>query len=245
MKIIYRFFINLVIWQFIFNNITKFNFRVLINYTTAQLLTMSTRNIYNFFLNLIFNRSDNLMFRVNTLPFGIPWNTLCDTNPKRIFWIGFTFTLMIYRQFILFKKTFLWPFKLGIFSFIYSIFGFDVSWFLNLFNFFSINIPHWVYVQYLLLYNNWLIWWSNIVNIKSLSINSLPKKPLKISLESELQGLDESDNKNISSNKKYYIILGVIILFFFNFLILKSCKLMTIMSFFCEIFYILFYYFIF
>jgi len=72
------------------------------------------------------------------------------------------------------KRIFLWPFKLGIFTFIYSILGFDVTWFLNLFNFFTLNVPQWVYIQYLTLYSNWINWWHDTVKIKSLNNVSLP-----------------------------------------------------------------------
>lgn len=74
------------------------------------------------------------------------------------------------------KRIILLPFKLGMFSFVYSIFGFDVSWFLNLFNYFSLNILYWVYIQYLSLYNNWLVWWNKIADIKSINTVSLAEK---------------------------------------------------------------------
>lgn len=133
---------------------------------------------------------------------------------KNIFWLSILFSLTIFRWFIYLKKIFLWPFKLGIFSFFYSLFGIDFSWFLGLFYFFYVNIPHWVYIQYLTLYNNWLNWWHSTVNIKNLNTIPLPER-LDKSKNLELgepvdSNLDESDNK-ISKNKKIILITLTII----------------------------------
>jgi len=116
--------------------------------------------------------TDNSILGKITIPLGLNWKSLCDTKPKKIYLLVFTATMLLYRSFILIKRIFLWPFKLGIFSFLFSIAGFDMTWFLNLFNLFTINIPSWVYVQYLSLYHNWLNWWYSTVNIKSLSLNN-------------------------------------------------------------------------
>ena len=69
--------------------------------------------------------------------------------------------------------------------------------------FYSINIPQWVYFQYLLLYNNWINWWSNIVDIKSLTITSIPNfksasKNKKVELETT--PLDDHENNIIKKN---------------------------------------------
>ena len=124
--------------------------------------------------------------------------------------------MIIYKQYILFKRFLLWPFKLGIFSFVFSIIGIDASWFLGWFNIFPLNIPQWVYFQYLILYNNWLNWWKNVGQIKNLSNVSVNKIP---SVNKSLRNFDldentlteNSDNK-IFNRKNLYILLGVLTL---------------------------------
>ena len=119
-------------------------------------------------------------------------STLTDTHSKRFFWIAFVSILVIYKQFILFKRLLLWPFKLGVFTFIFTTFGIDLSWFLSWFNIFNFNIPQWVYIQYLILYSNWLNWWNKTVYIKNLTIDNPLPKILK-SESSELIEANETD----------------------------------------------------
>lgn len=114
---------------------------------------------------------------------------------------------MFYRWFLLIKKLILWPFKLGVFSFLFSILGFDVKWFLGIFDFFSFNIPNWIYTQYFSLYCNWLNWWHNTVKIKNLNNVSLNEKP-----EIESKATEISDPENKSNKKKILIFLGLVIL---------------------------------
>jgi len=93
---------------------------------------MTTRNILNFLGDLIFNKiTNNFFFRLITNTPGINPSVIIDSKLKKIILISFVSTLIIYRQFLLFKRFILLPFKLGIYSFFYAISGFDVSWFLT------------------------------------------------------------------------------------------------------------------
>ena len=80
--------------------------------------------------------------------------------------------------------------------------------FFGIFNFFTINLPHWVYVQYLTLYINWMNWWNNAVNIKSLNNIFLFENPLN----ENNSFTDENDPKESNYKKKIIIALGVITL---------------------------------
>jgi len=204
---IIRFIIDTVFYRLIFNSISRINFRFLMNGFITQLLTMSTFDLLSFFRALILNRlRDNTSFRLMETTIGFQTNLLFDQSSKRAFWSGFILTILIYNWSALFKKLILWPFKLGIYTFLYAISGIDFSWFLGWFDLFKINIPKWVYFQYLSLYNNWVVWWYNMGKIKSLSTESIPS----ISIESENTELLE--NKDKINKKKIYVILGVIIL---------------------------------
>ena len=99
------------------------------------LMTLNVLDKLKLLLGMITNKfSDNI---VNTLPspLNLELRILSNTNPKNFTILGFIFSLILYKWLVLFKRVLLWPFKLGIFSFIFSIAGFDVTWFLNLFNF--------------------------------------------------------------------------------------------------------------
>lgn len=99
----------------------------------------------------------------------------------------------------------MWPFKLGIFSFFYSIFGFDVSWLLSWFDIFYFNIPKWVYIQYLTLYSNRIGWWKISVKIKNLNTESIPS--VNNSAFYMNDSIDSTDNNNSNINKKNYLLL--------------------------------------
>ena len=214
---ILRYIITTVLWQLFFNQIPRIDFLTLINNFRVQQLTVPFRNLFNSFWDLILNRvpMNNIFRYLPVIPI-VNFNTLTDTTPKRFFWLGFISTLLIYKQYLLFKRFLLWPFKLGIFSFIFSTLGIDTSWFLGLFNIFPLNIPQWVYIQYLNLYNNWLSWWHNTGQIKNLSKVSVNKIP---SVNKSLEAFDlnedtltDNSESKIFNRTNLYILLGVLTL---------------------------------
>jgi len=165
-------------WYFFYNKIKKSDYQHIFDGYNIKLMALSIRDIFKFLSDLTTdNLNENSWLNSLTLPFNLSFKILFDSNSKKLFLFGFGFTVIVYRWLKLFRKILLFPFKLGIFSFVYSIFGFDVNWFLSWFKFFSLNIPYWVYIYYLTLYNNWLTWWYQNVNIKS--ITSVPNKEIK------------------------------------------------------------------
>jgi len=207
-KIIKQFVIAIA-WQYFFYKLERVNYINFINNFSTQLLAMSILDTLRFYRDLITNAiTNNIFFRVLAVTTGVNVNSLTDTNSKRFFWLGLAFTLIVYRWLILFKKLILWPFKLGVFTFIFSTLGIDLTWFLSWFNIFYFNIPQWVYFQYLTLYSNWLNWWNNTVKIKNLNVDLLPTIKKTYSSTDN----DESTGPNEKINKKYYIILGVVVI---------------------------------
>lgn len=155
---------------FIFSDITKHKFKLFIDNLSIHLKSLSIWNLSQTLKNLVTNSSSensNLTGIAN--PLSLDWKILSDSKPKNLFLVGFVLTIVANRWLYYFKKIILWPFKLGNFSFVYSVLGFDVTWFLNIWSYFTVNIPNWVYIQYLTLFNNWLDWWYNTVKIKSLT----------------------------------------------------------------------------
>jgi len=190
-----------------YKNINKPSFRSIFDSFNTQLMTLPLRSLFTILSNLWNNRFRDIS-NLNSISttFNVDWNILYDNSPKKFGLFAFIFTLVVYRWLTLFKRLIIWPFKLGVFSFIYSTLGLDVKWFLGLFDFFYINIPSWVYIQYLTLYNNWLNWWYNTVNIKSLNSVSINKS------ESENS---ELSNSHISKHKGKYF-LGIISILLFG-----------------------------
>jgi len=199
-RILTEFFITIL-----FDTISKTNFREVLKNLTLFLNYTNYNGLWRFF-NYIRTNNNNLIpdFEFLTNPLGLRFNEIFRTAPQRLFLFGFIFTLLFIRLFSLFKKLILLPFKLGLFSFFYSILGFDVSGFLSWFNFLTVNIPFWIYLQYLKLFNSWLDWWKKIVNIKSIT-----QVPL---IGDNLNNLTENDDQPLWKNKKVWIIAGTLIL---------------------------------
>lgn len=198
-KIIKKIFIS-IIWQYFFYKIEKINYINLFNSFIPFLGALSTRNLIVFLKYLIFDRiTENRYYKIMESTIGASVNLMFDSHPKKLFWFGFIFTMLVHRWLILMKRILLWPFKLGLFSFFYSIFGVDLSWLLGWFYIFTINIPHWIYIQYLTLYSNWLNWWNNTVNIKVLNNIKLPSIPSKevSNLNKDLDEANVNNKKNI------------------------------------------------
>ncbi len=180
----FNYIFHTITWNFMFRFITRMNFRLITSNFRAHLLTLSIMQSLLFLRDLILNRvSNNIFFRiVSSTPTigGVSPNDLINTNPKKIFWVVFVSTLILYKQYILFKKFILWPFKIGIYAFIYAVSGFDVSWILSCFDIFRFNVPQWVYIQYLNLYSSWISWWKDTAKINNLKPESIPKAKVKI-----------------------------------------------------------------
>jgi hypothetical protein len=210
-----KFIFNFITNKWIFNNINKNIFNFIFNNLRTVLMLLPISKIWNLFLDLIWNRVlDIPILNIITSSSKLESSKLLyDTPLKKIILSSFIFTILSYRWYVILKKTLLWPFKLGIFSFIFSVIGLDVKWFLNIFDFFTFNVPYWVYFQYITLYNNWLNWWYNSVNIKSIqspNVIKTYKKELGDLSKSELNLEKEDVLKDQKNNLKWYI-LGVIV----------------------------------
>lgn len=196
---------------FYFDKLSRYTYKLVFNAFTIQLKTLPLREVFSFFFKLLTNKlTDNSILSKVALPLGLNWKYLCDTKLKKNLLLGFTSALIFYRWFIVLKKVLLWPFKLGVFSFFFSIFGLDLSWFLGFFDLFYVNIPQLIYFQYLILYSNWMNWWSEMVDIKSLRANTLFKKSSKEILTSDEQDQIEPENK--INKKRLLITLTVVAL---------------------------------
>lgn len=102
---IIKWIIKPVVWHLIFNQISKIKFTLLIQCFITQLLTMSYRYIINVLRDLISDRiTNNNFFRILGTTYGLQISLLFDRTSKKFFWLGFVFSLLIYRQYSLFKR---------------------------------------------------------------------------------------------------------------------------------------------
>jgi len=107
---IISYILNHIIWNLIFNQINRINFLNLFNAFITQLLALSTADIWRFLRDLLLNRiTNNFIYRIITSTPGINPNLIVDTKAKKVFWLSFVSTLILYRQYKLFKKLILWP----------------------------------------------------------------------------------------------------------------------------------------
>lgn len=196
-----------IIGQILFYSISKVDFRGLILNVTTLFNTMSIRELIRLYWDTILDKlNQNRNYRIIYNQTTNNTRALLDRNNNKFILLSFIFSFIVYRWFILFKKILLWPFKLGIFSFFYSIFGIDVTWFLGWFDVFYINIPQWVYIQYLTLYNNWLDWWHSTVNIKKLNNVPIPKNSSIIEEVVETESIEQLESNKNNKNKIILII---------------------------------------
>lgn len=183
-----------IFWRFLFSNISRASFSNILNNLSTYLSTLSVIQVLKDLKLILLDRfPENPILMHAFHPFELSVKYLFDNIFKKTFFFIF-FSFMVFNIWSrIFFKLILLPFKLGLISFTYSICGFDVSWFLSIFNFFTINIPYWVYVQYLTLYNNWLQWWNSSVNIKS--IKKIPIKEIKKNVTEDLIEVEKPNNK--------------------------------------------------
>lgn len=210
-RIIKNLLVNIV-WQFLFDSISKVDFKRLFNNISTLFNSMSLRELIRLYWDAVLDRlNENRYYRIIYNQTSNNTRAILDRNNNKFILLSFIFSFIVYRWLRLFKKIILWPFKLGVFSFFYSIFGIDLSWLLGWFDIFYINIPQWVYIQYLTLYNNWLGWWNSTVNIKKLNNVPLPKSSANVKEKFEPESIEmvEPDRLN---KKKIIIIVTVIAL---------------------------------
>lgn len=203
---IIRYIFFTLFWYLIYNKIKKSEFTDIFDNLNVQLRALSFVDTVKFLIDIVKdNLIQNTILNAIALPFNLSISSLFDTKTKKWYLFMFVFSIITNRWLYFLKKIMLIPFKLGIFTFLYSIIGIDLTWVLTLFNFFTVNIPYWIYLQYLTLYNNWLGWWYNTVNIKSIKSVS--------SSENSVSENNVSEKVRPKSSKNFWLTLGLLTLF--------------------------------
>ena len=122
---------------FIYNKINKSDFFFILSNLKLFFKSLNFWTLVEILNYLILdNLGENSFLKGVSIPFKLDWKILSDTKSKKLFLIGMVFMVILNKWIYYVKKLILLPFKLGIFSFVYSVLGIDMSWFLSLFNIF-------------------------------------------------------------------------------------------------------------
>jgi len=166
-----------------FQNINNQDFNNFINYTLDLLPNEKLSDIFFLLVDLIkikpsqILKFNNLKEIINhTLPStnrNELINPVEENNKLKYFFILFIIWDILKRFILLIKKIIIFPFKLGVYSFIAFLFGIKVDYLLSFFDYFNFNIPAWTYNKLLDLHLNWLNWLKNIFQINSISTEDI------------------------------------------------------------------------
>jgi hypothetical protein len=90
-RIIKNLIIN-IIWQFMFDSICRVDFRNLINYLTVLLRSLSIRNLFSLYRDILFGSiTDNRFFRIVSAQTAVNTRILIDRNNNRLFFFKSSF----------------------------------------------------------------------------------------------------------------------------------------------------------
>jgi len=86
----------------------RYTYRLVFNNFILQLKVLPIQEVSNFFSGLFSNNlTDNSILGKITIPLGLNWRSLCDTNVKKIYLLTVTSIFLIYRFFFCNEKIFI------------------------------------------------------------------------------------------------------------------------------------------
>lgn len=176
--------IKYLIRKLIFKNLAKNDFKNLLSYTLDLLPHETFINTIKLLINTFKSKPvelTNIKIIDEVMTHTIPIEQRTDVIKKAKYLFIFLILGNIFkRSLFLVKNIILLPFKLGVYSFLASLFGIRPDYFLSFFEIFKFNLPSWTYNKLLELHISWLSWWKNTLNVGSISTDfnnklSLPK----------------------------------------------------------------------
>lgn len=176
--------IKYLIRKLIFKNLAKNDFKNLLSYTLDLLPHETFINTIKLLINTFKAKPvelTNIKIIDEVMTHTIPIEQRTDVIKKAKYLFIFLILGNIFkRSLFLVKNIILLPFKLGVYSFLASLFGIRPDYFLSFFEIFKFNLPSWTYNKLLELHISWLSWWKNTLNVGSISTDfndklSLPK----------------------------------------------------------------------
>lgn len=179
-----EFIIKYIIRKLFFKNLAKNDFKNLLSYTLDLLPHETFVNIIKLLINIFKSKPaelTSLKIIDEVMTHSIPSEQRIDVVQKaKYLFIILIVGNILKRTFFIIKNIILLPFKLGVYSFIASLFGIRPDYFLSFFEIFKFNLPSWTYNRLLELHLSWLNWLKNTLNVGSISTDfkdklSLPK----------------------------------------------------------------------
>jgi len=173
-----------IIRKLFFKNLAKNDFKSLLSYILDLLPHETFLNIVKLLINTFKSKPDeltNLKIINEAITHTIPSDQRIDVIKRaKYLFIILILGNILKRSLFLVKNIILLPFKLGVYSFIASLFGIRPDYLLSFFEIFIFNLPSWTYNKLIELHLSWLNWLKNTLKIESISTDfsnklSLPK----------------------------------------------------------------------
>lgn len=168
--------IKILIKKIFFKNIENNDYNRLISYSLELIPNETFINLFKLFLNIIKCKSEELLninifkeILIHSIPLEHRVNIL---NKAKYLFIFLLIGNILKRSLYLIKNIILLPFKLGVYSFLASLFGIRPDYFLSFFDQFKFNLPNWTYNKLLELHLSWLSWLKDTLQINSITTDT-------------------------------------------------------------------------
>jgi len=195
LNFIISFVLKLTIRKLFFNNIDNKDFNNLFSYTLELIPNETFINIIKLLINILKSKPSDLSnFSVikevinHTIPSD---NRIVIADKTNLFFIVIILSNIIKRIIKIIRNLIILPFKLGVYGFIFYLFGIKLDWLLSFFDVFKFNLPGWTYSKLIELHISWLNWIKTTLQVNSITteneeVSNLPKfKRSQTNLETE------------------------------------------------------------
>lgn len=199
--------VKLALRKLFFSNISNDDFKKLLSYTLELLPNETFINIIKLFFSTFIAKPSNLLdagVLNEAVTHSIPTEQRVDILSRlKFLFIFLILSNILKRTLFLFKSLILLPFRLGVYSFIASLFGFRPDYILSFFYIFKFNLPSWTYNKLLELHLSWMTWFKNNLQIKSITTESYSsEKPFP-----KLKSIFTNPEPEIESKPETYLYL--------------------------------------
>lgn len=210
--------IKFIVRKLFFNNIENNDFKRIFSYTLDFLPNETFINIFKLLIN-VFRSKPSELYNHKKLSEIIIHLIPSDKREGLLGKLKFLFLFLIAgnvlkRTLFLVKNIIIFPFKIGVYSFIAFLFGIKLDWLLAIFDIFKFNLPSWTFNKLLELHLSWMLWFKNNFQISSINTEFDPKGatlktfPYK---EKEIETIepDTKPDKYFYLTKTQWIYLGI------------------------------------
>ncbi len=171
-----------ILLKIFFSTIKKNDFNSFLSYILDLLPHETFITVFKLMWGLIRSKPSEIL-KFNLLNEAIIHTIPQDQRDNNLGRFKFLFIFLMLsnilkRSLFLIKTIIIWPFKLGVYGFIASLFGIKVGSILAFFDIFYFNIPNWTYQKLVELHLSWMTWFKNTLQINSISTDL--EKPIAL-----------------------------------------------------------------